>query len=239
MLQEYPIPPMKPLNSQFLRLVTLGATGAALVQSAQAATILTGFNSTAALSTTHGSNSAGTPNVALLWGASGGTAPTRWEGYTNAGWTNPSPVGGPDSGLYQLNNALAAGQSGATVAATYTIQFAPESGFDVSLISLDLNEYNGGGTITLDWNVSGTLSGSLGGGTFAAVNNANTTFNINKVGSGSETLTLSLTTVQSGSSTNGSYIAMDNLTFDQVPEPSSSLLGLVALGAIALRRNRR
>jgi MYXO-CTERM domain-containing protein len=39
-----------------------------------------------------------------------------------------------------------------------------------------------------------------------------------------------------------SYFALDNLTFDQVPEPSTLALGVlpaVALGAAAMRRRRR
>jgi hypothetical protein len=36
-----------------------------------------------------------------------------------------------------------------------------------------------------------------------------------------------------------SYIALDNLTFQQVPEPSTIALGLLGLGALALRRLRK
>ena len=126
----------------------------------------------------------------------------------------------------------------------FEIIFTPATGFGVEIISFDLDEWAGGGDTSVDWEISGGASGTLANGTWNDFNTANdpgdgggrSTISPNAPGQFDEALTLQLS-YQSGA---GSYLAMDNLTFAQVPEPSAAaLVGLGALGAAALRGRRR
>ncbi|MGB0992907.1 MAG: PEP-CTERM sorting domain-containing protein [Akkermansiaceae bacterium] len=225
---------MKIQKSKLTKLAYSSAAGLAMAQAVSAATNLTGTGlaNNTVVPTDHGTDAAGTPNVALAWSTSPGPtdAPSAdWHAYTDAGWTNPSPADG--SGLYQIDNAL--------TGHVYTIVFTPDAGFNVILNGLDLNVYNGGGAFDVAWEITGSSSGSLGAGTFAAPTDAHTSFGFGAVtGSSAETLTLDLTIGATAGT--GSYLAMDNLAFDQVavPEPSSSALAALGLGAMAMRRRR-
>jgi hypothetical protein len=80
----------------------------------------------------------------------------------------------------------------------------------------------------------------LGNGIFSTSDGMAITHGLDVTGSGGEKLTLSLTQT----SGLGSYLAMDNLTFDQiaVPEPNSlavAVTGMGGLGALAIRRRRK
>ena len=194
------------------------AAGLAFAQAMQAATVLTGLGDTNALvPVDHGSASAGTPDIDLSWSGAVG----KWDQY--AGWPN-------DDHVYQID-----GPGDGT--ATHTVAFSVSPGWNVRLTSLDVNVWAGGGDTNLAWNVVGSMSGDLGSGVFAQSDGVANTFAIGVTGVGSESLTLNLIQ-QSGV---GSYLAVDNLSFDQVavPEPSTGLLGAFGLGALALRRRRK
>jgi hypothetical protein len=204
----------------------------ALTAGAQSATILggSGQSNNATIPADHGSRLLGTPNLVLAWSAD-------WDAYTSrttsdytpfATWPNDAQA----SGVYQLDAALNV---------TQTIAFTPDTGFAVILSSLDLNDWVQGPSdlagMDVDWVVSGPLSGTLGSGTFATVDGTSRNFTLGGLtGADGETLTLGLTQ-RSGSA---SYLAMDNLSFDQVavPEPTGAALGVLALGAMAMRRRR-
>jgi len=230
---------MKFQSSKLLHLAAMSSAGLALVQATQAATILTGgATHNAALTSTFGSASPGTPDINLLWSTSGASVGTaRWEGYDSrttststpfAQWPNDPGA----NGVFQLDGkgAYGAGKS-------FNIAFTPSSAtIAVNLISLDMNDWIGSGTTTMNWSVTGSVSGPLGGATGVTMADGTVqNLSINLQGTLGETLTLSLTPTTG----TGSYFAIDNISFDQVPEPSSVLLGAAGLGALALRRRRK
>jgi len=197
-------------------LAALAAGTFGVAGSAGAATILTGtgLGNNETVPAGHGSNAAGTPNVTLTWD-------TNWEAW--AGWPNPG-----DDGVYQLDNQLDD---------PHTIIFTPDATYDVILTSFDMNDWvGGGGDSEIDWSVTGSLSGLLASGTDVVIPDGTVpAIAVGVTGTGSETLTLSIT--QTGGS--ASYLAMDNLSFDQVPEPGSAFLALGGLGAMTMRRKRK
>ncbi|MFI4862084.1 MAG: PEP-CTERM sorting domain-containing protein [Phycisphaerales bacterium JB063] len=172
----------------------------------------------------HGSNEAGTPNVTLTWTDDRATpGDSAWDQY--GGW----PGDGGD-GVYQLDNE-------SDYSITHSIVFDPDNGFNVVINSFDLNVWAGGGATDVTWSVVGTSSGSLGGGVFNLADDSVTTQNLNIAGVSSETLTISFQQTSGESS----YLALDNLTFDQtaVPEPGTAVMALGGLGALAMRRKRK
>ena len=157
----------------------------------------------------------GTPNINLDW------LGMSWDSYTS--WDSRGSVG----------------QSDFSVDKTLSIQFAPVGAFAVSLMSFELDEWAGGDLGSITWSVAGPSSGVLATGTWTMTDaGGRSLISPNVVGLGGEALTLSLH-LNSG---DASYFALDNLTFAQVPEPSTLGLGLagaLALGAAAMRRRRR
>lgn len=221
---------MKLQVSKLIRLSLMGGTGLALAQSLQAATLLTGSGlaNNTLIPTDHGSNAAGTPDIALSWTVAG--SPGRWDAYN--GWPGGDQV-------YQVD-----GPGSGYVGTVYNIAFTPASAtIAVLLGSIDLNDWAGPANpalqnTTLDWTVTGSISGLLGSGTGLVVSDGTVqALNFGIQGAGGETLTLAIT--PTGGS--GSYFAVDNLSFDQVavPEPSGVVLAAAGLGAMALRRRRK
>ena len=119
--------------------------------------------------------------------------------------------------------------------APLTLLLTPDAGLAVSLQSADFDMWAGGGPMTIEWSVTGATSGILASGTWNRSSGGRDTINFAGTGAVGEAITLTLD-MTAGS---GSYFAIDNLTFDQVPEPSAALLGGLALGAAAMRRRRQ
>lgn len=155
----------------------------------------------------------GTPNITLDWLA-------QWDTYI--GWDGRGEVAQSDF-------------SGGTA----SIVFTPSSLASVRLVSYDLDEYAAGGSGSIAWSVFGSTSGALTNGNWTMSDaGGRSLVSPNVTGLPGETLTLSLA-LNSGAP---SYFALDNLTFDQVPEPSTlalGALGALALGAAAMRRRRQ
>lgn len=230
---------MKIQKSKLTKLAYSGVTGLAMAQAVSAATILSGggaiANNTLVDGTGHGSNASGTPNVSLVW-----FADTQWDFWTSRTTTTNTPFDAWPSdplanGVYQMDNADAG--------VSFTIAFTPDAGFNVILTSADINAWTGGGSFVMDWTATGATSGTLGSGDNVAIA-ADGVTGINfggLTGTGAEAVTLTLT-MDATSTGTGSYLAMDNLAFDQVaavPEPSSTALAAIGLGAMAMRRRRK
>ena len=155
----------------------------------------------------------GTPNIALTWGPG-------FQTYT--GWDGRGEVAQLDFNL----------------AGTIELLFTPTAGAGVLIDSFVMDEWAGGGDQIVAWEVlSG--SGSIASG------------NWQRSSGGQDIILTGLTTsdAQLGeavtlrftqSSGFPSYVALDNLTFAQVPEPSTVALGLLGagLGALAMRRRK-
>ena len=212
-------------NNNVIRTSAIaGSVSLATILGSNAATILTGESGTnnADVTLNHGSNAAGTANIALAWTV----GENEFQIYT--GW----PTGGD---VYQMDDAIAGNN--------FTVLFTPDSGYNVILTSADINAWATGGSFVLDWAVTGATSGLLASADNVTVaDGAVDALNFGATGTSSEALTLTLT-MDATSTGTASYLAMDNLSFDQVaatvPEPSSSLLAAVGLGAMAMRRRRK
>jgi hypothetical protein len=156
----------------------------------------------------------GTPDITIDWLG-------QWDTYTS--WDGRGNVGQTD---FNGGNPI-------------SIMFTPSSGFGVRLGSFELDEWAGGGSGDITWSIAGSISGPLGTGNWTMSNaGGRSLVSPNISGVAGESLTLSFN-LNTGS---GSYFALDNLSFDQVPEPSTlalGALGAAALGATAMRRRRR
>jgi hypothetical protein len=161
----------------------------------------------------------GTPNITLDWLGSGWDTYIEWDGRGNVGQTDFGDGGGLGSSL--------------------SILFAPSVGAGVRLVSFDLDEWAGGGDSSITWTIDGAVSGRLATGNWTMSDAGGRSSLFPDVTGGvGENLTLTLK-LNGGAP---SYLALDNLTFDQVPEPSTwalGALGAAALGAAAMRRRRR
>ena len=220
-------------STKVLKLAALGGAGLGLACGAKAQTTITfeGFtekntpiatipgygDNVVASSADYQVNGGGTPNVTLDW------LGRSWDSYID--WNGRGSVAQSD---------FNGGDS------TLSILFAPSSAFSVRLLSFELDEWAGGGAGSINWSLTGASSGLLASGVWNMTDaGGRSLISPGTSGHLGEALTLSLQ-LTSGA---GSYFALDNLTFAQVPEPSVLGLGAagagVALGAIAMRRRRR
>ena len=164
------------------------------------ATILTGASGTTndSVPQDHGSFTQDTPEIALTWEPTGGANNDndQWEIYKD--WPNA----GTDGIVYQLGSS----------SVTYKVIFTPNAKFNAVINSIDLNVWSGGGSTSVSWDVTGSISGQLGSGVFTTADASAVTHNINIAGSKAEVLTLSLQQI----SGQQSYLGMDNLNFSQI-----------------------
>ena len=154
----------------------------------------------------------GTPDITLTWGI-GYQTYTAWDGRGNVAQTD-------------FNEAT-----------DIDLILTPATGWAVLLDSFELDEWNGGGDTSVSWSVF-DAGGVLASGTWGKADPGGrdliqTGLTSDDVALG-ESVTLRFT-LNTGAL---SYIALDNLTFQQVPEPSTIALGVLGLGALALRRRR-
>ncbi len=155
----------------------------------------------------------GTPGISLDWLTAG------WDTYT--GWNGRGSVAQIDF------NGIP----------TISILFTPSAESAVLINAFDLDEWAGGGAGSINWSVSGSSSGILASGNWSKSNaGGRDTISLPASSAGllGEPVTLSFTLLSGASS----YFALDNLTFDQVPEPSSAMLAGLGLGAAIMRRRR-
>jgi hypothetical protein len=216
---------MKLNSTKLLKLASISGASLAFARSVQAATLLSGGEAwpgathNARLPNSYGSNAAGTPNIALSWG-SGPGAGDRWDYYNSRATADHTPFATWPSdpganGVFQMNAATNVAQ---------TIVFTPDAGFSVKLQSLDLNDWvqgpDGNPGYNVTWSVSGAVSGTLGSGSFITVDGTNQTFSLGDLtGAPGEALTLSLIQLDGSAS----YLAIDNLAFDQVASTDPSV----------------
>lgn len=213
------------------RFIFSGAFGLAIVQTVGAATTIitndaTGGNNAnrnTAVAADYGSNIAansgdftvtdgGTPNISLQWAPD---ASFYWEHYN---WNGNSGAIQVDSNQVQ------------------TVTFTPAIGFAVTVTSADFDFWSAKDGWTIDWSVVGDGSTNLSGVFSSSLAQRRETVFFNASGAINEVLTLSI------QQTHGQYrgsFAIDNLTFSQVPEPASTALLGLGLGAMAMRRNRK
>jgi hypothetical protein len=118
-----------------------------------------------------------------------------------------------------------------------SILFTPSATSAVRLVSFVLDEWAVGGEGSILWDVSGSTGQMLASGLWTMTNaGGRSVLAPNVIGAVGDPLTLNLT-LASGAP---SYFALDNLTFDQVPEPGAlALASAVAFGATSMRRRRR
>ncbi len=177
----------------------------------------------------------GTPNISMTWGAG-------YQTYT--GWDS-------------RGNVIQTDFNTATNSAGIDITWTPAPGIGVLVTRFDLDEYGGGGASysgnnIINWSLTDGL-GTLAAGVWDQRNAVNdplhaggrdiilTGLTAGSVNIG-QAVTLRLTFNNGGGP---SYLAMDNLTFDQigtvVPEPTAATLGLLGagLGAMAMRRRKQ
>jgi hypothetical protein len=223
-------------RSDVLKLAALGSAGLGLVCGAKADTIITfegftGDNSSIPTIPGFGDNVSvaapdyivspgfggilGTPDISLDWIG-------QWDTYT--AWDGRGSVA----------------QSDFNGGPMVSILFMPSAAFAVRLGAFDLDEWAGGGDGSITWSIGGLNSGVLASGNWTMSNAGGRTRIAPGVsGQLGEALTLSLQ-LNSGAP---SYFALDNLTFAQVPEPSTIGLGILAaagaLGAAAMRRRKQ
>jgi hypothetical protein len=157
----------------------------------------------------------GTPDITLDWVGFRWDSYTAWDGRGNVGQSDYTGGSNPIVLLLDPGNSSAA-----------------------RVVGFDLDVWAGGEPAQINWSVTGPSSGTLVSGTWTRASAGRDSILLpgaGAVGQLGETLSVNFEQV----SGLPSYLAMDNFTFDQVPEPSAPLLGGIALGAAALRRRRK
>jgi hypothetical protein len=186
----------------------------------------------------------GTPDIGLTWSATGGTNANAWQFHTWGG----AGVDNSGGGALQMD--------GSSTNSTFSIAFQPTIDLAVVLNSFNfIGDTNGDTyqyrvdivnlttavvdftTTTGTWTTAtGQNPGNTDPDTWAGAPQVVMNF----TGEIGTAYRLDLVRLNNDTASTGSRvdIAIDNLSFDQVPEPSSTLLGGVGL-MLLLRRSRR
>lgn len=158
----------------------------------------------------------GTPDIALIWDNGQFDTYTNWDGRGNVvqldSFNKPSHI--------------------------FHITFVPSSEVAVNVGAFDLDAWSGSpsGDVVVNWsltNLDGSEIYSSGVFTQPAVSGGRSSFTTDYTGSIGQSLVLRMDQVQG----DGSYLAFDNLTFDQivaVPEPSTIAFLMIGLGVAAV-----
>lgn len=156
----------------------------------------------------------GTPNIDLTWSGPGILGGGVWHYYIDTVW----------SAGRLLNSS---------VGTIHSIQFTPEAGLGVALNSFNFHPYfSSGETFDYTWSVSdGATTLKAGPSSFFSNGEKDHPVDINYTGNLGQALTLNLFRI--GGTGDANDIAIDDLSFGQVPVPEPSALALVTLGTIA------
>lgn len=168
----------------------------------------------------------GAPDIVLFWdGESGGNSGYGLDTYTN--WNGRGNV-------VQLDH----GSDGPNPPATpfSFITFTPTATAGVNIKAFDLDAWAGGGDISVDWAILDNSSNVLADGTWSRDNSGGRdTISPDFRGNLGQELVLRF----HQTSGDGTYLALDNLTFAQIPEPSSAVVLASGFAVLAMRRRRK
>jgi hypothetical protein len=154
-----------------------------------------------------------TPNIVLTWPwGDNGTWGTVSEYDTYVNWDGRGSVAQAEI-VYDSDNQL-------------DLVFTPDPDFGVLVNSFDLDEWTGGGEITLEWQIL-DVSGILASGIVPLIEGDRLTVETG-LSAGQITLSEVVTLRLSNANLTGEpwFVALDNLNFDQVSEGSTCLADL-------------
>ena len=156
----------------------------------------------------------GTPGIGLTWGT-GYQTYTLWDGRGNVAQTDYN------------------------AASPIDLFFTPTAGSGALVSSFVLDGYAGGGSMSVSWSLFDSM-GTLASGLWTKTDAGGRDTILTGLSPANINIDLPVTLRLTRNSGFASYFALDNLTFDQVPEPSVVSLGLLGagLGALALRRRK-
>jgi hypothetical protein len=168
-----------------------------------------------------------TPNIGLTWDA-------NWDIHTSNFF---APIENLTAGGGAWDNEGSIPRIGQLDLGTHTIVFAADAGFGLVLNSFDFGHTaETAGTTAWDVTLSDSLSTIVWSQSVTFVNGNAITLTPNYTGALGESYTLRFNRTSETYGSNGRH-ALDNLSFNQVPEPgAAALLGLAGLTTLLRRR---